>query len=141
MILLDTNVVSEITRIRPNLAVQAWFESQVWDELFLCTPVLAELRYGVERLPAGRRRNLLDKSIEQLVVTGFAGRILPVDRETAHEFGRIVAARDRSGRPISTMDGLIAAVAVVRGAIVATRDVAGFSGVGVDVINPFMTTN
>jgi predicted nucleic acid-binding protein len=137
MILLDTNVVSEITRILPNPAVKAWFAAQVWEELFLCAPVLAELRYGVERLPPGRRRNLLDKSIQELMATGFPDRILPVDREAAHEFGRLVATRDRIGRPLGAMDGLIAAIAVVHGASVATRDIDDFTDLGIDVVDPF----
>jgi predicted nucleic acid-binding protein len=140
MIVIDTNVVSEITRDRPSRAVEAWFDSQVRDSLFLCVPVLAELRYGIERLPAGRRRDLLDQVILKIVEEGFPNRVLPVDREAAHEFGRILAKRDRLGRPIGAMDGLIAAVAVVHGAAIATRDVEDFSDLGIDIIDPFAST-
>jgi predicted nucleic acid-binding protein len=140
MIVIDTNVVSEVTRNRPSRAVEAWFDSQARDNLFLCAPVVAELRYGVERLPVGRRRDLLDHAIQKIVTEGFPDRVLPVDREAAHEFGRILARRDRLGRPIGAMDGLIAAVAVVHGAAIATRDVEDFSELGIDIIDPFATT-
>lgn len=140
MIVIDTNVLSEITRVRPSAAVRTWFDTQPRQELFLSAPVLAELRYGVELLPPGRRRDLLDSAIQQLVNKGFPDRVLPVDRDVAHEFGRIVAARDRLGRPLGAMDGLIAATAIVHGAAVATRDVADFMDLGIDVINPFVTT-
>jgi predicted nucleic acid-binding protein len=139
MILIDTNVVSEITRDRPNRAVQKWFNAQSLQDLFLCTPVLAELRYGIERLPSGRRRDLLDDAIEKLLAEAFPNRILPFDRDAAYEFGRIVAARHRSGRPIATMDGLIAAVAIIHHAAIATHDVDDFSDIGIDVIDPFAT--
>jgi predicted nucleic acid-binding protein len=137
VILIDTNVVSDFTRARPSDAVRAWFDSQSREELFLCAPVLAELRYGIECLPAGRRRRLLDEAVSRLVGEGFPDRILPLDREAAEEFGRVVAMRDRIGQPMATMDGLIAAIAVVHGAAIATRDVAGFSGLGLQIINPF----
>jgi toxin FitB len=139
MILLDTNVVSEITRDQPQQAVRLWFNAHPRQELFLCAPVLAELRYGVERLPHGRRRNLLDQVLQKLVDQAFHDRILPVDREAAHEFGRIVAARNRIGRPIGAMDGLIAAIALVHQAAIATRDVDDFAEIGIDVVDPFVT--
>jgi toxin FitB len=139
MIVLDTNVVSEATRDRPSDAVKAWFNARPPQELFLCTPVLAELRYGVERLPAGRRRSILDQAIQHMVAQGFSDRILPVDREAAYEFGRVVASRYRLGRPIGAMDGLIAAIAIVHRAAVATRDVEDFTDLGIDVIDPFVT--
>ena len=137
MIVLDTNVVSELARERPDPAVNAWLNSQTDQDLFLCAPVLAELRYGVELLPAGRRRNLLEHAIQQVETVGFLERILPFDREAAHEFGRIVAKRNRVGRPMSAMDGMIAAIAIVHSAAIATRDIEGFSDLGIDVINPF----
>jgi predicted nucleic acid-binding protein len=140
MIVVDTNLVSEITRAHPSPVIQAWFDSQACQHLFLCAPVLAELRYGIERLAAGRRRDLLDHAIQQIVTEGFPDRILPLDREAAHEFGRVVAARDRLGRPIGTMDGLIAAIAIVHGATIATRNIADFTDLGINVVDPFETT-
>jgi predicted nucleic acid-binding protein len=139
MILLDTNVVSEITRDQPDQTVRLWFNARPPQELFLCTPVLAELRYGIERLPRGRRRDLLDQAMQKIVDQAFHDRILPLDREAAQEFGRLVAARYRIGRPIGAMDGQIAAIAVVHQAAIATRDVDDFAGLGVNVVDPFVT--
>jgi predicted nucleic acid-binding protein len=137
MIVLDTNVVSEISREQPSHAVRQWFNTQSRQDLFLCTPVLAELRYGIERLPPGRRRNLLDNAVTRIVNEGFSDRVLSLDRDAAHEFGRIVAARYGMGRPIGAMDGLIAAIAVVHGATIGTRDVDDFAHLGVEIVNPF----
>ena len=140
MILLDTNVVSEPIRPRPFGRVRAWIDSQPARSLFLCTPVLAELRYGVERLPAGSRRERLDRWVHQLESEHFVDRILPVDQQAAHVFGRIVTRRERSGRPIKPMDALIASVAINYGLAVATRDVQDFADLGLELINPFVAS-
>lgn len=137
MIVLDTNIVSEAFRIEPNVNVRAWYDGQALEDLYLCTPVLAELRYGVERLEAGAQRNRLEELVQHIEDDVFLDRILPVDRIAAHEFGRILAARNRRGRPISTMDALIGAVALSHGAAVATRDVSDFEGIGLELIDPF----
>jgi predicted nucleic acid-binding protein len=136
MILLDTNVVSEATRVQPDARVRQWLNGQSAQALFLCTPVLAELRYGIERLPGGRKRNALERAIADLE-DGFRDRILPVDRATAHEYGRVVAIRDGLGKPVSTMDALIAAVARVHRAAIATRDVGDFEQLDLSLVNPF----
>jgi predicted nucleic acid-binding protein len=138
MILLDTNVVSETMRPQPADNVRRWLDAQRTEDLFLCTPVLAELRYGLEGLPMGGRRTRIEQSIKR-IEDAFADRILPVDRAAAHEYGRIVAQRDRMGRATGTMDGLIAAIAKVHQATIATRDVRGFDDVGLDLIDPFST--
>jgi toxin FitB len=137
MIVLDTNVVSEAFRVRPSERVRAWFDAQNPLDLFLCTPVLAELRFGAERLDKSPARTRLDQLIEQIEQREFADRILPVDRGAAHEFGRLVARRNRLGRPITTMDVLIASVALSQRAALATRDTNDFTDLGLDVINPF----
>lgn len=138
MILLDTNVVSESFRSKPSEIVQAWYKAQTEENLFLCTPVVAELRYGIERLPAGSRRNRLEKVVDA-IEERFLDRILPVDRNATYEFGRIVARRSQMGRPIATMDGLIAAIALSHRATLATRDLSDFEGVGLGLINPFVS--
>src|SRR5438128_887779 len=131
MIILDTNVLSEPSRPRPNMRVVSWLDTYGWDDAFLCTPVLAELRYGVERLPAGDRRNRLQEWVRKMEHEVFVDRILLLDRGAAHEFGKIVASRDRMGRPIGTMDALIAAVALTHRATLATRDISDFAELGV----------
>jgi toxin FitB len=137
MILLDTNVVSEPHRPRPDSAVQEWLNAQPAQNLYLCTPVLAELRYGFERLPSGARRNRLESWFRDLEEQHFADRILPFDQLAAHEFGRVMSRRQKAGRPIKPMDALIAAIAVGHMAAIATRDMMDFADLGLELINPF----
>jgi len=137
MILLDTNVVSDSSRPRPHPSVHNWFNAQSPDDLFICAPVLAELRYGVEKLPKGVRRGDLEQWLQQIEREGFADRILPFDWRAAHEFGRLLHQRTSKGRPINTMDAIIAAIAKAEGAILATRDVADFADLEIKIVNPF----
>jgi hypothetical protein len=137
MIVLDTNVISEAFRIAPSPMVRSWLDAQKPTELFLCAPVLAELRYGIERLAAGARRAGLEQMLSRVENELFENRILPFDRAAAYEFGRVQARRVNLGRPMSTMDALIAAIAVSHRMAVATRDTGDFAGLELDVINPF----
>jgi predicted nucleic acid-binding protein len=137
MIVLDTNVVSEAFRLAPSAAVRTWLDAQTPADLFLCAPVLAELRYGIERLAAGARRTGLERLLSNIESDLFDNRILPFDRASAYEFGRILARRVSIGRPMATMDALIAAIAITHRMAVATRDVTDFAGLELDVINPF----
>ena len=136
MILLDTNVISEGIRPKPDASVRTWIDAQRQEDLFLCTPVLAELFYGIERLPKGGRRNHLEQVVLRMEAT-FGDRVLVFDRPASIEYGRLVGQRDRIGRATSTMDGLIAAIARANQATLATRDTHGFSDLGIDLINPF----
>jgi len=137
MIILDTNIVSEIFRIAPDVSVRAWLDTQTSTDLFLCSPVLAELRYGIERLAPGKRKTGLEKSLTEVQTNLFEGRILPFDRASAYEFGRVRARRAGTGRPMQTMDALIAAIAISHRMTLATRDVVDFADLGLDLINPF----
>ena len=137
MILLDTNVVSEAIRPRPSEIVAFWMNSQPATSLFLCTPVLAELRYGVESLPKGARRDFLQATVDRIRDEGFQSRILSFDAQAAEEYGKLVAMRERVGRPIDTMDAQIAAIASVNGFALATRNVSHFDHLGLELINPF----
>jgi predicted nucleic acid-binding protein len=136
MILLDTNVVSEGLRAKPNPQVRDWLDAQPMTELYLCTPVMAELYYGAELLSSGARRRALEQSIARLE-QAFADRMLPFDAAAAREYGRFVARRDRLGRATGSMDGLIAGIAMVHGAAIATRDTRGFDAAGIALIDPF----
>lgn len=140
MIVLDTNVISEAFRVAPSAAVRTWLDAQTPADLFLCAPVLAELRYGIERLAAGTRRTALETLLSKVESELFEGRILPFDRASAYEFGRLQARRTDGGRPMATMETLIAAIALSRGMAVATRDVGDFAELGLDLINPFEPT-
>jgi toxin FitB len=137
MIVLDTNVISEAWRPRPNTSVLAWLESQPFNSLYLCAPVLAELRFGVESLDAGLRRDRLRSSIDHLENEGYRGRLLLFDGAAAAEYGRLAVRRKRAGRRMELMDAMIAAIAVTHRAALATRDVRDFDGLGLETINPF----
>jgi toxin FitB len=136
LILLDTNVISEGMRPKPDAKVQAWIDAQQQEDLFLCTPVLAELFYGIERLPIGARRMHLEQVVLRMEAT-FADRVLSVDRAAAVEYGKLVGHRDRIGKATATMDALIAAIAKAHQAKLATRDTYGFSDLEIELINPF----
>ena len=137
MILLDTNVVSELMRPQPNAGVLDWAARQAASDLFLSTISEAELRYGVEILPAGERRDRLLDAVEAMLRDEFAGRILPFDSAAAQAYASIAAARRAAGRGIAHADCQIAAIARSRGASVATRDVGDFRGLRVNLIDPW----
>jgi toxin FitB len=140
MILLDTNVVSDSSRPRPDAAVRKWLSAQKVNELFICAPVLAELKYGIERLPAGNRRQFLERWLTTIEMEGFLDRILPFDRNAAHEFGVLLYQRTSKGRPLRTMDAIIASIARAERASLATRDVGDFADLGIEIVNPFEFT-
>ena len=137
MILLDTNVISDVYRERPNPNAHRWLTSQRPGELYLCAPVLAELCSGAERLPQGGRRRRLEEWIGKIETEGFPGRMLPFDQSAAREFGRVFQMRKTIGRPIGIMDALIAAIARTNGAVLATRDIDDFTEIDLTVLNPF----
>jgi toxin FitB len=137
MILLDTNVVSEQLRPRPNPTVLGWIDAQPASTVYICAPVLAELRFGAERLEPGRIQTNLRAAIDRIEGSLFRGRILQFDAAAAAEYGRLVAKRERIGRRIELLDALIAAIALTQRADLATRDVSGFTELGIKLINPF----
>lgn len=137
MIVLDTNVVSELMRDRPQPAVLAWLDRQPVSTLFVTAITEAELRYGVEILPAGHRRERLAAEIESTLREDFSRRILPFDSAAARAYATIMADRRATGRPIGQSDCQIAAIARSRGVPVATRDVTDFAGCGITVVNPW----
>ena len=137
MIILDTNIVSEVWRPRPHSAMLAWLDDQDQGDLYLCTPVLAELHFGAERLHSSHRKQFLHASITKLQTDVYRDRILPFDTEAAAVFGRIGAARERLGRRMQAIDAMIAAIAFSKGMRLATRDTDDFTGIGLELINPF----
>ena len=138
MIVLDTNVLSEALKPLPSHIVLGWLAAQQPLSVFTTTVTEAEVLYGVETLPQGKRRLRLLAAVEQMFAEEFAGRILPFDEDAARAFAKIVAARDRAGRPISQFDAMIAAIAQSHRAAVATRNTGDFQGCGIDVINPWI---
>lgn len=135
--LLDTNVVSEWTKPRPNPGIVRWFAQVDENEVFLSVVTFAELRHGIERLPAGDRRRRLDEWVRNDLPLRFEERIFGVDGAIADEWGRVVARRESRGRPLSAMDALIAATAQVHGLTVVTRNTADFQGSVKSVLNPW----
>ncbi len=137
MVVIDTNVVSELMRPAPEPAVLAWFSRQDSADLYLSAVSEAELRAGAAILPAGRRRDRLAAEVDAVVREDFAGRVLPFDSAAARAYAAIAASRRSEGRPILEADCQIAAIARARDAAVATRDGAGFEHCGVAVIDPW----
>lgn len=136
MIILDTNLVSEPLKPTPDAAVLAWLDRQAPETLYLTTITLAELQAGIEIVPVGKRRTALQKATTELV-TQFAGRILSFDQDSAHAFGRVFAGTQAAGNPIHFGDCAIAAIAIRRGFVLATRNVRDYKGSGVELINPW----
>ncbi len=136
MILLDTNVVSELTRGQPSLAVFAYLRRQPQATLFTSSVCEAEIRYGLARMPAGRRRNELTNRII-IFFSGFATRILAFDSAAAELYGAIRTRREAIGRPISVADAMIAATARAYSLAIATRDGDDFAGCGVRIVDPW----
>ncbi len=136
MIVLDTNVVSEAMKPEPQPAVKAWLDSQTAETLYLSSVTLAELLFGIRALPAGRRKNILDETLDGLLAL-FGERILPFDTDAARHFSELAVTARAAGKGFPTPDGYIAAIAASRGFIVATRDVSSFQAAGLKVINPW----
>jgi toxin FitB len=137
MIVLDTNVVSELMRGRPDGRAVAWLDAQPVLELHLTAVTVAELRYGVGRLPHGARRSRLDVAISAMLDEDLGGRVLPFDRAAAERYGEIVVDRERAGRPISQADAQIAAICRDQAATLATRNTRDFLDTGVAVVDPW----
>jgi len=135
--LLDTNIVSEWTRPRPNAGVVAWLADVDEDRVFVSVVTLAELRHGIERLPAGRRRDRLEQWLSDDLPSRFEGRILPVDRTTADGWGKVVASREFKGHPMGAMDAFIAATAEVYGLTLVTRNTDDFEEAVTSLVNPW----
>jgi predicted nucleic acid-binding protein len=137
MIVLDTNVISELMRAEPHPAVLAWVAAQPRAMLHTTSIVQTEILYGVTMLPEGKRRAALAAAAEAMFTEDFAGRVLSYNGDAAVYYARIVMERRRSGNPVEAFDALIAAAALAAGAAVATRDTGGFAGCGLTVINPW----
>jgi predicted nucleic acid-binding protein len=137
MVLLDTNVLSEVMRPVPEQAVLRWLAMQPVVSVFISAVTEAELRYGVEVLPLGKRRHALAAEIAGMIEVDFSGRILPFDSAAAIAYAEIAAGRRLAGRPIGQADAQIAAIARSRGAALATRNVADFDRCGIEIVNPW----
>jgi toxin FitB len=139
MIVLDTNVLSEPLKRRPDEHVLAWFASL--DEQAGVTAVsVGELLTGVRALPVGRRREGLLTAIEATLRT-FAGSVLAYDEAAARHYARLQESRRGAGRPLGVEDGMIAAICIARGTMLATRNTSDFTGLGLDLVDPWAASN
>lgn len=139
MILLDTNVISEIMKPRCDPAVAAFIDGHPLQDLFLPSLVVAELRYGLRRLPEGRRKDEIAIRLEAFLATGFAERILVFDDACAKGCATARALRERDGRPVQIQDALIGGMALAYGATLATRNLSDFQGYGLSLIDPWQS--
>ena len=137
MIVLDTNVIAEVMRPVPEARVMAWLRGQSLASLATTAVSLAEINYGLFRLPRGRRRDDLEARLRTFFARAFGDRILAFDATAAGVYGEIVTSRQSVGRPIDAFDAMIAAIAASRAATVATRNVADFTGCGVPIVDPW----
>jgi hypothetical protein len=136
-LLLDTNVLSEVTKPRPDEDVLMWLHGLDEDRTFISIVSIAEIRRGVALMDAGRRRDALDEWLTYDLPQRFENRIIPVEGPVALAWGDLMALAKRSGRGLASMDGLIAATAVAHQLTLATRNTKDFEGFGIDIIDPW----
>jgi len=137
MIILDTNVISELMRNEPDTAVLAWLSSYSSGSLYTTTITHAEILFGIMLLPAGKRRTAFQSAADAMFREDFAGHVLPFGVEAVHPYAQIASERSRAGRPISHFDAQIAAIALSTGATIFTRNSKDFDLCGVKIVNPW----
>jgi toxin FitB len=134
--LIDTNIVSEWVKPRPDAGIVSWLDEVDEDRVFLSVVSLAEIRFGIERLAPGRRRNRLDRWLREELPERFEGRIVLVDGQVADACGRLLARARQAGRGLGAMDALIAATCQACDLVLATRNLGDFDGLGVELFAP-----
>jgi predicted nucleic acid-binding protein len=139
MIILDTNVVSELMRAEPEPAVLSWLRQKLGDSLYTTTITVAEIRYGVARLPEGRRRESLHQAANE-IFAAFPRQVLPFDLAAAGSYADVVTVRESLGNPIDGFDAQIAAICRSQAATLATRNTKDFTETGIAVVNPWERT-
>ena len=137
MIIIDTNIISEFMTSPPANSVLEWLNTQNSLSLYLTTISIAEIGYGLRIMPFGKRRRLLEEQFEKFLATAFESRILSFDESAARKYGEVKGHRKEIGRPLSDLDGQIAAIARANGFAIATRNTKDFEACGVELINPF----
>ena len=138
MIILDTNVISELMREHPHANVKHWIKAQKPIHLAITVITIAEIQRGLARLPKGKRRTQLATNFSDFIAEAFSGRIFPFDEEAAYRYGAMAAVCEANGINTDAVDLMIAAIADSRRAAIATRNVKDFTGCGVAIINPWM---
>ena len=138
MIVVDTNVVSEVMRPQPAQAVLGWLNTQDSNLLFITPITLAEIGYGLRVLPDGLRRRQLQTRFEQFIAQAFEERVLDFTAPAAHAYAEIMGHRKETGRAMSLPDGQIAGIALPHGFAIATRNTKDFEDCRIELINPFV---
>jgi len=138
MILIDTNIISEMMKSVPSPQIIDWIDSQDSDQLYVAATTIAEIAYGLGVLPDGKRRNSLEREFDQTIKEGFKGRVLSFDETAARMYGIIMSKRKELGLPMSILDGQIAAIANVHHCTLATRNVKDFQECDLELVNPFI---
>lgn len=137
-VILDTNVISELMRTAPDAHVQAWVRRVSPALVFTTSVTLAEVRFGIARLPAGRRRALLGEAADD-VFDAFADHVLPFDASAAGQYAHVTVERERVGAPIAGFDAQIAAICLLHKAALATRNADDFLQLGLNLIDPWLS--
>jgi toxin FitB len=137
MIVLDTNIISEVNRKNADVFVRQWFDAQDLSRLYLCATTVAEMAYGADRVFLRDRSQRYQLELAELVETKFRDRILMFETRAAIRNGNLRSKREAAGRPIALNDAQIAAICIVHGATLATRNIRDFDGLGLKLVNPF----
>ena len=137
MIILDTNVLSELMRLEPDIKVLNWMDSQPNNNLGITVITVSEILYGIGKLPEGKRKKSLLLMAETMFDDDFNGRILPLNGQAAIEYSILVLKREKMGLPISMADAIIASISITEGHSLATRNTKDFIYTGLDLINPW----
>jgi toxin FitB len=137
MIVLDTNAVSEPLKPAPDAGYMQWLRAQIPGSLFITTVTIAEMRLGVETMPAGKRKEAVRRAVVDQALPLFAGRVLEFGEEDAHALAKVVAAARRAGNDIEFADAVIAAIAARHGFSLVTRNVKDFKGTGIEIHSPW----
>lgn len=137
MIVLDTNVVSELMRSSPDSRVLHWFSSQSADDLHITATTMSEILYGIELISTARRRETVRSAAEKMFEIVFSDRILPFEDRAARAFSQIASSRRRQGKPMADFDAQIAAITRIHAATLATKNPYVFEGCGVRLVNPW----
>lgn len=137
MIILDTNIISELMKTLPAIKVEHWLSEQVVTQLFVTTTSIAEISYGINALPDSKRRTMLENSFQQTIDKAFKHRILSFDEAAAHAYGLLMSKRKKIGKPLGILDGQIAAIAITNSATVVTRNIRDFANCDLELVNPF----
>ncbi len=141
MLVLDTNVLSELMKPRSSAEVSTWLERQEPSELYTTAITQAEILSGIAILPAGNKRSSIEAAALAMFADDLQGRVLAFDEMAAASYAEIFARRRGAGRPAATLDLMVAAIAQSHGASIVTRDVSGFEGFGIMVVNPWEQRN